>query len=117
MPALPKSLASRIASKIVVDPITDCHNWQGAHCSQGKYPIVSAGGGQNKPPLYVHQIAAGPEPACLPPDGSHRWEVHHWCLNRSCVNPQHVTWLTHRQHATAHVDLRRALKAAAREIA
>ena len=34
-----------------------------------------------------------------PPDGSHRWELHHICLNRSCVNPDHIQLVTHREHA------------------
>jgi hypothetical protein len=84
MPAT-RPLAKRISNKTTIDDITGCHNWTGSLSSQGKYPTVGAGNGENKP-LYVHQVMAGPEPDFPPPDGSSRWEVHHACVNRTSIS-------------------------------
>lgn len=104
-----KSLSARIAAKVINDPASGCRIWTGALSSQGRYPTVAAGGGSGKV-LYVHQVMAGPAPEGSPPDGSHRYEVHHLCFRRSCVNPDHLTWLTHRQHMAIHAVVREAEK-------
>jgi hypothetical protein len=97
-------LASRIESKIVICPATGCHLWTGALSSQGKYPTI----GDGPATLYVHRLAAGPQPRFPHPDGS-RWEVHHICHRRTCVNPNHVQWMSHRDHMTLHASTRRML--------
>jgi hypothetical protein len=104
-----KPLQERLASKITIDPRSECHIWTGSHSSQGRYPTV---GTASATPAYVHKLMAGPAPEFPPPDGSHRWEAHHTCRNRSCVNGKHLVWLTHRQHMKVHAEIRRSEKKA-----
>jgi hypothetical protein len=65
-------------------------------------------------PDYAHRVAwesvHGPVPTTPCPDGSHRWELHHTCLNRSCVNPAHIQLVTHREHTDIHNGIRAAIR-------
>ena len=44
-----------------------------------------------------------------PPDG---WVIHHTCRNRSCVNPDHLQYLTRSDHARLHgAEIRELVRA------
>jgi hypothetical protein len=105
----------RIRGRWIANELTGCWLWQGSHSSQGLYPTV---GGEGGSVVYLHRFmyeaTYGPIPSELPADGSSRWEVHHACGERSCINPQHMALVSKRQHATIHASLR-AEKRAARE--
>jgi hypothetical protein len=109
------SALSRMQGKYVIDISTGCHNWNGSRSSQAKYPTVSLPG--SKRPQYAYKIAweaiNGPTPITAPPDGSDRWEHHHVCENKNCVNGQHVELVSRREHAAIHKGRRAALKIAA----
>jgi len=110
-----KTFAERFRAKISLDTATGCYNWTGGRASQGRYPIVGVTG---QAPRYAHNIAweianGRPVPRTKPSDGSRRWEVHHRCQNRACVNPDHLLLLTSKQHTKAHQKLREAQKAEA----
>lgn len=102
---MPRSIDSRIVGKFTHNPTTGCWDWTGSLSTQYHYPTIS---GPDRSVVYVHRHMAGPGPDTLPPDGSNRWEVHHRCLNNKCINPEHLEWVTRRQHCAIHSALRRA---------
>lgn len=108
------SAHARMQGKFTINITTRCHEWQGSHSSQGRYPTISLEG--SKRPQYTHRVAwesvNGPVPTSPCPDGSHRWELHHACGNRSCVNPDHIRLVTHREHTQIHKDRRAAARLA-----
>jgi hypothetical protein len=91
-----------------------CRDWIGSRSSQMKYATI-ADPRRPSQPLYLHHACAEingkhkPTTAC--PDGSHRWELHHICKNRVCMNSNHMVWVTSRQHVALHVQDRAALVA------
>ena len=104
---------SRMEGKFIVNPITGCWEWQRSRSSQGRYPTIGIGPGR---PEYAYKVAwvdaNGPLPASPCPDGSHRWELHHACRNRACVNPDHIELLTSKQHVAEHNAIRAAVRLA-----
>lgn len=104
------SALSRLSGKYTINKATGCHEWIGSLSSQYKYPTI--GDGQRV--VYAYRVAweakNGPVPTTPCPDGSSRWELHHLCENKQCVNAAHVQLLTQRQHATLHKALRAAKK-------
>ena|ERR1035438_6093540 len=82
------------------------------------YAIMNASGNptRSRRPEYAHKVAwesvNGPVPTTPCPDGSRRWELHHSCMNRSCVNPDHIRLVTHREHVELHNELRAAIRLA-----
>jgi len=106
------SALERMQGKFVINIVTRCWEWQRSHSSQGRYPTISVEGCRR--PDYAHRVAwesvHGPVPTTPCPDGSHRWELHHTCLNRSCVNPDHIQLVTHREHTDIHNGIRAAIR-------
>jgi hypothetical protein len=95
--------------KYFVNIATGCWEWLGSRSSRGKYPTISVEGSRR--PEYAYKVAweslfgPVPETPCL--DGSWRWELHHICLNRNCVNPNHLQLVTQRAHMAIHSSIRR----------
>ena len=108
------SAASRLKGKYTVNIVTGCYDWNRGLSSQGGYPTISLPGGRATE--YAHRIAwaeaNGPIPIKPCPDGSWRWEIHHMCFERRCVNPKHLKLVTQKQHSAIHSDRRAAMKLA-----
>ena len=106
-------ISDRIRGRWIVNEFTGCWLWQGSHSSQGLYPTVGGPGGTV---VYLHramyEATYGPIPTEPPADGSRRFEIHHSCGSRSCLNPEHLALVTQRQHATIHAGLRAEKRAA-----
>jgi HNH endonuclease len=119
-PALPaltldqiELLRTKIQRRSIVRP-SGCRDWIGSRSSQMKYATI-ADPRRPAQPLYLHHATAEvngkqkPNTPC--PDGSHRWELHHICKNRVCVNPSHIIWVTSKQHVALYVQDRAELVA------
>lgn len=108
------SAASLLEGKYTVNPVTSCWNWNRGLSSQGRYPTIYLPG--IREPEYAYRVAwaeaNGPISVKPCPDGSWRWEIHHVCFNRRCVNPKHLKLLTQKQHVAAHNARRAAMKLA-----
>jgi hypothetical protein len=108
-------IMDRIADKYVVNEQTKCWMWARSRSSQGKYPTIGSDISP-KTPKYVHQVmwesVNGPVPTTPCPDGSDRWELHHRCFEKTCINPNHVVLLSRKAHAREHRLIRSVLKAA-----
>lgn len=113
--AIKKSLAARITGKYTINIVTGCWQWHRSKSSQGKYPTI-ASEANGRFPVYAYRATwealNGPMPSGKPSDGSHRYELHHTCLNNKCVNPAHVQLVTAREHRLIHKLLRAAIKLA-----
>jgi hypothetical protein len=98
------SAASRMNGKYTINPVTNCWEWNRSRSGQGRYPSISLAGRRGTE--YAYRVAwaevNGPIPIEPPPDGSWRWELHHRCFNRRCVNPNHIQLVTHKQHVEIH---------------
>ena len=108
------SAASRLKGKYTINLVTGCFDRNRSLSSQGGYPTISLPG--SRTPEYAYRIAwaeaNGPIPLTACPDGSWRWEIHHLCFNRSCVNHKHLELVTQKQHAAIHRARRAAMKLA-----
>jgi hypothetical protein len=108
------SAASRLEGKYTISIVTGCYEWNGSLSSQGGYPTIALPGGRK--PEYAYRVAwaeaNGPIPITPPPDGSYRWEIHHVCFDRRCVNPEHLQLVTQKQHVAIHNARRAAMKLA-----
>ena len=104
------SAASRLEGKYTINPVTSCFDWNRSLSSQGGYPTISLAGGRGTE--YAHRVAwaevNGPIPIKPCPDGSLKWEIHHLCFNRLCMNPKHLKLLTKKQHSAIHSARRAA---------
>lgn len=104
----------RMAGKYTINIQTGCFEWQRSLSSQGRYPTIGMEG--KRRPEYAYKVAwesvNGPVPVTPCPDGSWRWELHHRCFNRQCVNPDHIQLVTHNQHVALHNIRRAAIKKA-----
>ena len=104
----------RMQGKFIINIVTRCWDWQRSRSSQGRYPTISVEGSRR--PVYTHKVAwesaNGPVPTTPCPDGSHRWELHHSCMNSNCVNPDHIQLVTHREHVELHNEIRAAIRLA-----
>lgn len=78
-------LASRLAGRIVVDPSTGCHVWQGYRDRDG-YGQVKVDGVK----INAHRVSYALHNGELIP-GFH---IDHLCRNRSCINPNHLEQVT-----------------------
>lgn len=88
-----RTLAERVADRVVVDDQTGCHVWQGATTAAG-YGELHLDGGVALVHRAVYENAHGP----IPPS----YDIHHTCGNRVCCNPEHLERLTHAEHASLH---------------
>lgn len=108
------SAASRLKGKYTVNPVTSCWEWNRSRSSQGRYPTIGLPGSGK--PEYAYRIAwseaNGPIPIKPCPDGSWRWEIHHVCFNKLCVNPKHLKLVTNKEHTAAHNARRAAMRLA-----
>ncbi len=108
------SAASRLVGKYTINIVTGCFEWNRSRSSQGRYPTIGlAGSGK---PEYAYRIAWAEENGPIPikpcPDGSWRWELHHRCFNKDCVNPSHIQLVTQKQHVAIHNARRAAMRLA-----
>jgi hypothetical protein len=89
---------TRLSRHYTIDDPSDpdsCWNWTGALSSQGDYPGFTGDDGQF---IYAHRCiyenSFGPIPA-----GYH---VHHNCLNRTCIRPDHLEAVSPEEHRARH---------------
>jgi hypothetical protein len=96
-------------NRTTTDPETGCTLWTGATTPPG-YAELRWGGKV----AYAHRVAYerqyGPIPTTPPPDGSARYELHHTCSRRRCVNPEHIKLLPQKEHLSLHARLRAEAK-------
>jgi hypothetical protein len=83
-----KALSRRLATKIRPDE-NGCWIWIAGRCHYG-YGALSVGGKTRRAHRYVYQVLAGRIPD--------RYELHHVCEVRECVNPMHLEPLSPREH-------------------
>ncbi len=92
--------AARFYEKIGVEDDNGCIEWLGGHTGQGYAAFVLDG--KVRGAHVVAMIDAG----IHPPEDEEHYEAHHTCENVWCVNPYHLEWLTDREHADIHRELR-----------
>ena len=112
MPTLGSALPPlyRLTGKYTIDLASNCWNWTASRSSQGRYPTISDGQSTVCAYRVAWESVNGSMPGYASPDGSDRWELHHVCENKQCVNPDHVQLVTRRQHSAIHKTLRSAAK-------
>jgi hypothetical protein len=109
------SSLSRMQGKYVIDIASGCHIWNAGTSTQGRYPAIGRQGSKqvDYPHVLAWEVINGPTPSAASiTDGSDRWEHHHLCENKRCVNGNHVELVTRREHAKIHKDRRAAMKLA-----
>lgn len=88
----PRPLAERLIGKHQVDPTTGCWEWQAAKGSSGYGHLLDEGLPHRLIGAHVasYTVHVGPIP-----EG---FEIDHVCLNKLCVNPDHLEAVTHREN-------------------
>ena len=81
--------------------LEDCIQFTGYIRPDG-YGGMKVDGRQTTAHVIAYIEANGPLPTDSPADGSKRWEVHHRCENRGCVNPDHLELLSAHEHKMRH---------------
>jgi hypothetical protein len=79
----------RLRNFHIVDEETGCWNWQGPKDPAG-YGVVSRNDVRRTAHGWYYEQAHGPIPDGL--------EAHHLCENKTCVNPDHITPVTHAEN-------------------
>jgi hypothetical protein len=115
-----RHLRAKLEANTIRDEVTGCLIWQGAVATQRGYGITHNPSTEH--PSYVHHVALlvnhQPKPSAPPdPADGYRWECHHACRNRLCVEPSHLSgWIGNRVHSQYHLG-ERAARAVARKLA
>jgi hypothetical protein len=108
-------IAYSLRQKSVLNATTGCLEWHGAISTQWGYPTVWSA--FEKTTVYAYHasltVAGNPMPQELPKDGGYRWECHHSCRTKKCINPEHLGWVSNREHSDLHAG-ERASRALAR---
>lgn len=96
---LTETMAETIARNSSKADINGCINWTGGTHSQGGYSVVldRTVGKVKSGHVVAWELVNGPVPSGKAPDGS-RWELHHTCKNKICVNPDHLELVSSREH-------------------
>src|SRR5882724_12219860 len=94
----PKSAQAiyRFCKKFVIDDETGCWLWTGFIMDNGYGRFGS--GGKRGQILLAHRFSYEHFVGKIPDDE----ELHHKCLTKRCVNPQHLRCLTHAVHMRLH---------------
>jgi hypothetical protein len=99
-----------LAQKSVLNATTGCMQWTGAISTQYGYPTVW--NAFERTTVYAHHAAMAvdgrPKPQEPPADGGYRWESHHSCRFKACVNAEHLTWVSNREHSDLHAGERQS---------
>ena len=77
-----------------LSPSSPCIIWQGTRHAEG-YGIVTQGGRQ----VLAHRAAWENAGRAIPAG----YQLHHICLNKACVNVEHLELVTRREHAQRHL--------------
>jgi hypothetical protein len=80
----------------------DCHIWNGSVNGEGYGTIQEANGSTTLVHILSWVAAHGERPTKKPTDGSRRWEVHHLCKNKLCINSAHLVLLSAKPHSFVH---------------
>lgn len=97
---IPRSVAERVADKVIIDAASGCHVWQGATNGKAGYPQIKAGStvdGTSRP-YRVYRLLWDEAHGSLP-DGM---SLHHTCENKLCVNLEHIAVMTNSEHVRFH---------------
>jgi hypothetical protein len=81
-----RPLSDRFFDKIVPEPTSGCWLWEGALTSVG-YGHISVRTGEQ---VLAHRVSLALHGVEVPSD----MEVDHLCMNRPCVNPDHLEVVT-----------------------
>ena len=79
----------RLVDKFEIDPETGCWNWTGFRMATG-YGTFRYGRDVKKAHRAAYELVVEAIPGGL--------EIDHLCRNRSCVNPDHLEVVTHREN-------------------
>ncbi len=87
---VPRSVEERFWQYVSPEPMSGCWLWTGGLNSAGYGQISLRGAGMECAHRVSYRIHKGPVPMYL--------EINHRCMVRSCVNPDHLEAVTHREN-------------------